>query len=54
MNITIPLFFLVCALVCFLIATFRSPWLGISWRDLAFAFITASLLFTGALTIAAK
>ena len=53
-NITISLLFLVCALVCFLIAAFKSPWLGISWRDFGFAFVIASALFTGALSIAAK
>ena len=55
MNITIPIFLLFCALVCELIATFKPNWLPpINWMTFGFAFIIASWLFTGALTVVAK
>jgi len=46
MVVTRSLIFLICALVCFLLAAFKVP-ASVDWTNLAFAFITAALIFGG-------
>lgn len=42
-HLPVRIFFLILALVCFLLATFGAP--KVSWRDAGYASITAAFLF---------
>lgn len=56
MNLTIPVLLLALALICMIIEAIRfAPTVGVkSWMALSFAFIIASWLFVGAVSVAPK
>lgn len=56
MNITVPVLLLALALICMVIEAIRfAPTVGVkNWMALSFAFIIASWLFAGAVSVVAK